>query len=106
MYDLLDLYAQPLNPNEPVVCVDEKSTQLLCNRRSSLPMRPGAPLRQDYEYVRAGTANLFMAVEPKAGRRKVSVTEHRGKSDFVEFTTHLLQRVHRRPAASTWCWTT
>lgn len=96
MYDLLDLYARPLRHDEPVVCVDEKSTQLLRDSRPSLPMRPGTPLRQDYEYVRGGTANLFVAVEPKAGRRIVAVTEHRGKRDFVAFARHLLQRVYRK----------
>jgi hypothetical protein len=95
MYDLLDLYARPLRRDEPVVCVDEKSTQLLSDSRPSLPMRPGAPLRYDYEYVRGGTANVFVAVEPKAGRRTVAVTEHRGKRDFVAFARHLLQRVYR-----------
>jgi hypothetical protein len=95
MYDLLDLYARPLRRDEPVVCVDEKSTQLLRDSRPGLPMRPGAPLRQDYEYARGGTANLFVAVEPKAGRRTVTVTEHRGKRDFVAFARHLLQRVYR-----------
>jgi hypothetical protein len=59
-------------------------------------MRPGKPHREDYEYVRAGTAKLFVAVEPKAGRRTVSVTEHRGKVDFVVFMRDLLQHVYRR----------
>jgi hypothetical protein len=95
MYDLLALYARPLRRDEPVVCVDEKSIQLLRDSRPSLPMRPGRPLRQDYEYVRSGTANLFVAVEPKAGHRTVAVTEHRGKRDFVAFARHLLQRVYR-----------
>jgi hypothetical protein len=95
MYDLLDLYARPLRRDEPVVCIDEKSTQLLRHSRPWLPMQPGTPLRQDYEYVRAGTANVFVAVEPKAGRRTVAVTEHRGKRDFVAFARHLLQRVYR-----------
>jgi len=96
MHDLLDLYARPFKGSEPVVCVDEKSTQLLAHSRAPLPMRPGRPLRQDYEYVRGGTANLFVAVEPKAGHRTVAVTEHRGKLDFVAFMRDLLQRVYRR----------
>jgi len=94
MYELLALYARPLRRDEPVICVDEKSTQLLRNSRPSLPMRAGMPLRQDYEYVRGGTANLFVAVEPMAGKRTVAVTEHRGKADFVAFARHLLQRVY------------
>lgn len=95
MYELLDLYARPLRRGEPVVCIDEKSTQLLRDSRPSLPARPGTPLREDYEYVRAGTANVFVAVEPKAGRRTLAVTEHRGKRDFVAFARYLLQRVYR-----------
>ncbi len=95
MYELLDLYAQPLRRDEPVVCIDEKSTQLLRDSRPSLPARPGTPMREDYECVRAGTANVFVAVEPKAGRRTVAVTEHRGKRDFVAFARHLLRRVYR-----------
>ena len=61
MYDLLDLYAHPLQPGESVVCLDEKSKQLLKDSRAPLPMRPGTPVRLDYEYVRAGTCNLFVA---------------------------------------------
>ena len=73
MYELLALYARPLRRDEPVVCVDEKSTQLLQHSRTPLPMQPGRAARHDYEYKRAGTANLFVAVEPKRGRRTVTV---------------------------------
>lgn len=48
MYDLLDLYARPFRQGEPVVCLDEKGKQLLKDSRTSLPIRPGTPLRQDY----------------------------------------------------------
>jgi hypothetical protein len=95
MYELLDLYAQPRKRDEPVVCVDEKSTQLLAHSRQPLPMRSGAPVREDYEYVRRGTCNLFVAVEPNAGHRTVAVTEHRGKTDFVAFARHLIENVYR-----------
>lgn len=90
MYNLLALYAKPLRCDEPVVCVDEKSLQLLAHSRQPLPMVPGARAKQDYEYVRKGTTNLFVAVEPKAGQRVVSVTAHRGKVDFVVFVQALL----------------
>ena len=96
MYDLLDLYARPLCAKEPVVCVDEKSKQLLKDTRTSLPAKPGASAKQDYEYKRAGTCNLFVAVEPHAGRRTVRVTDHRAKVDFVAFTRHLLEHVYDR----------
>ncbi len=74
MYDLLALYASPFRRAEPVVCLDEKSTQLLAHSRAPLPMKPGVAQRVDYEYVRHGTANLFVAVEPKAGQRTLTVT--------------------------------
>ena len=94
MYDLLDLYARPFRSREPVVCLDEKSKQLLKDSRPPLPIKPGTPLKQDYEYVRAGTCNLFVAVEPKGGRRTVMVTDHRAKIDFVAFVRHLLEQVY------------
>lgn len=79
MHDLLDLYARPFRPKEPVVCLDEKSKQLLKHSRAPLPIKPGTPMRMDYVYVRAGTGNLFVAVEPKGGRRTVMVTDHRAR---------------------------
>lgn len=90
MYGLLELYARPLSQAEPVICIDEKSLQLIGHSREPLPMAAHRPLKQDYEYTRNGTANLFVAVEPKAGQRIVSVTEHRGKVDFVAFVSDLL----------------
>jgi hypothetical protein len=68
MYELLDLYARPLPSDELLICVDEKSKQLLAHSRPPLPMRPGTPPREDYEYKRHGTRNLFVAVEPRAGK--------------------------------------
>lgn len=94
MYDLLDLYARPFRLREPVVCLDEKSKQMLKDSRPPLLIKPGTPTRQDYEYVRAGTCNLFVAVEPKGGRRTVVVTDHRAKVDFVAFVQFLLEQVY------------
>ena len=62
MEDVLDLYAEPYDPQRPVVCFDETSTQLLAETRPSLPPQPGLPLRQDYEYRREGTRNLFLGL--------------------------------------------
>ena len=75
MEDVLDLYAEPYGPQRPMVCFDETSTQLLA--------QPGRPARQDYEYRREGTRNLFLACEPKAGWRHVAVTERRTMQDFA-----------------------
>jgi len=94
MYDLLALYAQPLRCDEPVICIDEKSLQLLGHSRPPLPLAAQAPVRQDYEYERHGTVNLFVAVEPKAGQRIVSVTERRTKADFVAFVSELLSGLY------------
>ncbi len=77
MEQVLDLYQQPFNPKEPVVCFDETSKQLIAETRTPLPMQPGEPLRYDSEYKRRGTANLFMFFEPLANRRHVEVTNRR-----------------------------
>ncbi len=92
MYELLSLYARPYDPEEPVICMDEKSKQLLRETRCPLPAKPGVPLRQDYEYERAGTCNIFVAVEPRGGKRHVQVTERRTKEDFVSFVCRMLRR--------------
>lgn len=106
MYDLLALYAKPMRRDEPVVCIDEKSLQLIGHSRSPLPMTAHAPLKVDYEYVRKGTTNLFVAVEPKAGRRTVSVTDRRAKTDFVGSCKTCLPAPMPTPVAFTWFWTT
>ena len=64
MYKLLKLYAKPMRSDEPVICIDEKSVQLVAHSREPLPMAPGESARLDYEYVRKGTTDLFVAVEP------------------------------------------
>ena len=84
MEDVLDLYAEPYDPARPVVCFDETSTQLLADTRAPLPAKPGQPRREDYEYRREGTRNLFLACEPLAGWRQVEVTERRTKVDFAQ----------------------
>ncbi len=95
MYELLDLYARPWRADEPVICVDEKGKQLLRDSRRGLPMRSAIPARIDYEYVRTGTCNIFVAVEPRGGRRIAQVTEHRGKADFVRFAQRLIDGAYR-----------
>ena len=84
MEEVLDLYEEPYDPRRPVVCFDETSTQLLAQTRPALPPRPGIPLRQDYEYRREGTRNLFLTCEPQAGWRHVAVTQRRTMEDFAQ----------------------
>ena len=73
----------PMTPQRPVVCFDETSTQMLSNVRPAIGVEPGKPRRQDYEYRRDGTRNLFLACEPLAGWRHVAVTERRTIEDFA-----------------------
>jgi transposase len=83
MEDVLDVYTRPYDPMRPQICMDETSKQLLRDAKEPLPMQPGQPERQDYEYERGGVVNLFMFMEPLMGRRWVDVTEHRTKVDWA-----------------------
>ena len=102
MEDVLDpvsstgqaLYAEPHDPARPVVCFDETSTQLLSEVRPGLPSAPGRPRREDYEYRREGTRNLFLSVEPLAGWRHVAVTERRTKVDFAHRMRWLVEEAY------------
>jgi len=84
MEDVLHLYAESYDPARPIVCFDELPYQLLGDGRPPLARQPGVPVRDDYEYVRCGTCNLFGCFEPRAGRRQITVTEQRTKRDFAE----------------------
>jgi hypothetical protein len=84
MEDMLDVYARPYDAKHPVVCLDETSKELHGTPRGTLPMEPDQPQRQDYEYERHGVCNLFLAIEPLRGRRKVRVTDRRTAQDFAE----------------------
>jgi transposase len=85
MEDVLGVYARPEDANFPVVCVDEARKELRSTPRGSLPVEPKQGKREDYEYAREGWANIFMAVEPLAGKRHVQVTERRTSQDFAQF---------------------
>lgn len=95
MEDVLALYAEPYNPNRPVVCFDEKPQQLVEETRLPRPVVPGQPTLYDYEYQRNGTANIFMAVEPLAGWRQVTVTEQRTMLDFAAQMKQLVDGRYR-----------
>lgn len=83
MEDVLELYAEADDPKRPRVNFDECSVELHKDVRPPEPAGPGRPARVDYEYERNGTANLFVVVDPHAGRRHVTVTERRTKADFA-----------------------
>ena len=84
MEDVLDLYAEPSDPSRPRVCFDECPYQLLDQVREPLPPQPGQPAREDCEYEREGTCNLFVFLEPNLGWRHVEVTKRRTKQDFAQ----------------------
>jgi len=84
MEDILGLYAQDHEPGYPRVCFDEMPYQLIKEKRSPVPAKPGVPERYDYEYERGGTRNLFMFFEPQGGWRHVEVTARRTKEDFAQ----------------------
>jgi hypothetical protein len=91
MEDVLDLYTEPYDPKRPVVCFDEKPVQLVEETRVPRPVAPGRPALYDYEYRRKGTANLFLAVEPLAGWRQVTVTKQRRTRDFAAQMKRLVE---------------
>jgi DDE superfamily endonuclease len=99
MEDVLEVYHRPYDPKKPQVCLDEASKQLVAETRTPLPAGPGQPAREDYEYERHGTANLFMIFEPLAGQRHVQVTERRTATDFAHVIRHVVD--HLYPEAET-----
>lgn len=84
MEDVLAVYERPYDPKRPVVCADESNKELHKTPRGTLPAESGQVARQDYEYERNSTANMFMTVEPLVGKRRVRVTDRRTKQDFAE----------------------
>jgi hypothetical protein len=83
MEDVLSVYKLPYDPRRPVVCMDESSKQLVAEVRRPLGLQPGKPRREDNEYERKGTCNLFLFFEPLRGRRRVWVTGQRRKVDWA-----------------------
>lgn len=83
MEDVLELYSEPLNPDYPVVCFDERPCQLISETRTPLPMEPDQPQRYDYEYKREGTCNLFAFFQPLMNWRHMRVTQQRTNQDFA-----------------------
>ena len=89
MEDVLEVYQRPYDPKRPVVCIDEGGKELRATPKGTLPMQAEQPVREDYEYERLGKANLFLSVEPLAGKRRVRVTERHTYTDFA----HELRRL-------------
>jgi hypothetical protein len=90
MEEVLDLYAEPYDPNYPQVCFDERPVQLLGDTYTPIPIQTGQVRRYDYHYEREGTANLFMMVQPLGGWRMVKTTSRRTKVDFAHCMQELV----------------
>lgn len=94
MEDILDVYQRAYDPKRPVVCLDELPVQLLGEVFSPLPMEPGKPRREDYEYKREGVANVFMVFEPLAGKRYLFVTSRRTALDWAEVMQQIADELY------------
>lgn len=92
MEDVLEVYHLPYDPEYPVVCMDESSKQLIGEVREPIPGKPGKTRCIDDEYVRNGVAEIFMEVEPLAGRRHVMVTERRTRKDWAAQIKQMLDK--------------
>ena len=85
MEDVLDLYEKPYDPKRPVICFDERPCQLISDVIIPIPIKPGSPKKEHYEYVRNGTCCIFLAFEHCTGKRLICVKEHRKKVDYADF---------------------
>jgi len=91
MEDVLEVYGLPYDPEIPLICMDEQPYQLLNHSRKPIPMKPGKPLKEDYEYVRNGTCSIFVFTEPLVGWRHVCARERRTKIDWALMIQELLE---------------
>ena len=89
MEDVLGVYERPYDPKRPVLCVDERPCQLIDNVLVPLPMQPGKPKREGYQYKRNGVCTVFIAFEPLTGQRIVQVRKRRTKKDYAHFMQYV-----------------
>ncbi len=85
MERVLDVYKRPYDIDYPVICMDESPKQLISSAQPSTPIKPGQDARVDYEYLRHGMVNIFMANEPLKGKRIVEITKFKTKKDWAKF---------------------
>lgn len=93
MENVLDVYKRPYDECNPVVCMDESPKQLI-ESAGSIPMEPGREARVDYEYVRHGVVNIFVANEPLKGERMAEVTERKTKKDWAHFIRRISDEMY------------
>jgi hypothetical protein len=102
MEDVLEVYTRPYDARRPQVCLDETSVQLVSDKRTPLPMRPGQPMRYDYEYVRHGVSALFMLNEPLRGWREVVIADQRTAIDWRMWSNTWSTCITHRRRRSCW----
>jgi hypothetical protein len=93
MEQVLDVYKRPYDENNPVICMDESPKQLIETVQKT-EMKPGQDARVDYEYIRHGVANIFMANEPLKGKRLVEITESKTKNDWAKFVAKIANEIY------------
>jgi len=94
MEDILDVYALPYDSCIPLICMDEKPFQLLNHLVTPIPMKPGKPQCEDYEYKREGTCSIFVFTEPLKGWRHIEATKHRTKLEWAQQVERLLNEFY------------
>jgi hypothetical protein len=87
--EVLDLYERPCDPKRPVICFDERPSQSIGYAIIPVPIKLGSPKKEHYEYVRNGICCIFLAFEPRTGKRMVRVKERRTKADYADFMKNL-----------------
>lgn len=92
MEHVLDIYKRPYSKDYPVVCMDESPKQLIEEGKTAIAMKPGQEARVDYEYIRHGVINIFMANEPLKGKRFVEVTEFKTKKEWANFIKQIADK--------------
>ncbi len=93
MEEVLEVYERPYDEREPVVCLDESPRQLIGEKREPYTDVKGVE-HVDYEYTREGTADLYMVVEPLAGRREVTVTDQHTRLDWGKVVAHIVEEMY------------
>ena len=96
MERVLDVYKKPYDKDFPVVCMDESPKQLIEESKPGIPAKPGQQARVDYEYIRHGMVNIFLANEPLKGKRMVEVTEYKTKKDWAVFVKRIADEMYPR----------
>ncbi len=91
---VLDVYQRPYDPSHPVVCMDEASKQMIADVIAPLPVKPGQVVKEDCNYERNGTCNLFIAFEPMCGQRDVTVTDRRTKCDWADYSKKIVDELY------------